>query len=73
MLKSLFLCICQGITSYSQLPIPSYFSYFHQGRDVTGKLGFNVYQKCSLAIRQLAYDCTADAFDEYLHMGQQTS
>ncbi|XP_071728961.1 uncharacterized protein [Rutidosis leptorrhynchoides] len=42
-------------------------------RDATGLLGFNVFQKCTSAIRQLAYCTASDAFDEYLHMGQQTS
>lgn len=73
MSKPLFLRICVSITSYSQQPLPPYFQFFHQGRDATGLLGFNIYQKCTSALRQLAYGCAADSFDEYLHMGQQTS
>ncbi|XP_071728565.1 protein ALP1-like [Rutidosis leptorrhynchoides] len=73
MSRPLFIRICQGIINYSQEPIPDYFSYFHQRRDATGLLGFNIFQKCTSAIRQLAYGTAPDAFDEYLHMGQQTS
>ncbi|XP_071704411.1 uncharacterized protein [Rutidosis leptorrhynchoides] len=73
MSRPLFIRICQGIMNYSQEPIPDYFLYFHQKRDTTGLLGFNVFQKCTSTIRQLAYGTAPDAFDEHLHMGQQTS
>ncbi|XP_071729032.1 uncharacterized protein [Rutidosis leptorrhynchoides] len=73
MSRPLFIRICQGIINYSQEPIPDYFLYFHQRRDATGLLGFNIFQKCTSAIRQLAYGTAPDAFDEYLHMCQQTS
>ncbi|XP_071687045.1 uncharacterized protein [Rutidosis leptorrhynchoides] len=73
MSRALFLRICNGILSYSQEPLPKYFHFFHQRHDATGKPGFNIYQKCTSAIRQLAYGCAPDLFDEYLHMGQQTS
>nr|XP_043630433.1 protein ALP1-like [Erigeron canadensis] len=33
----------------------------------------NIFQKCTSAIRQLAYASTADQLDEYLEMGSQTS
>lgn len=67
MSKSLFIRICQGIINYSVAPVPACFTYFHQKRDATGLLGFNVFQKCTSAIRQLAYSTTPDALDEYLH------
>ncbi|XP_071718216.1 uncharacterized protein [Rutidosis leptorrhynchoides] len=73
MSKPLFLRICQGIMNFSQTPIPEYFTYFHQKRDTCGLLGFNIVQKVTSAIRQLAYAATADLFDEYLHMGEQTA
>ncbi|XP_071695927.1 uncharacterized protein [Rutidosis leptorrhynchoides] len=73
MSPSLFIRICQGIIHFSQEPIPDNFSYFRQRRDATGLPGFNVFQKFTSAIRQLAYGTVPDAFDEYLHMGQQTS
>ncbi|XP_071705067.1 uncharacterized protein [Rutidosis leptorrhynchoides] len=50
MSRPLFIRIC-----YFQLPLPDYFGYFHQKRDATGLLAFNVFQKYMLAIRQLAY------------------
>ncbi|XP_071709214.1 uncharacterized protein [Rutidosis leptorrhynchoides] len=71
--KPLFLRICQGILNFSQTPVPKYFTYFIQKRDATGLLGFNIVQKVTSAIRQLAYAASADVFDEYLHMGEQTS
>ncbi|XP_071705160.1 uncharacterized protein [Rutidosis leptorrhynchoides] len=71
--KPLFLRICQGIMNFSQTPIPEYFTYFHQKRDACGLLGFNIVQKVTSVIRQLAYAATADLFDEYLHMGEQTA
>ncbi|XP_071691438.1 uncharacterized protein [Rutidosis leptorrhynchoides] len=73
MSKPLFLRICQGILNFSQTPVPPYFTYFTQRRDATGLLGFNIVQKVTSAIRQLAYTASADVFDEYLHMGEQTS
>ncbi|XP_071706817.1 uncharacterized protein [Rutidosis leptorrhynchoides] len=54
-------------------PIPDYINYFKQRRYATGLFGFNVFQKCASAIRQLAYGIAPDAFDEYLHMGESTS
>ncbi|XP_071739250.1 uncharacterized protein [Rutidosis leptorrhynchoides] len=68
MSKPLFLRICQGIMNFFQTPIPEYFTYFHKKRDACGLLGFNIVQKVTSVIRQLAYAATANLFDEYLHM-----
>ncbi|XP_071698909.1 uncharacterized protein [Rutidosis leptorrhynchoides] len=73
MSKSLFICICRGIINFNQESISDYITYFKQRRDATGLYGFNVFQKCTSAIRQLAYGVAPDAFDEYLHMGESTS
>ncbi|XP_071741154.1 uncharacterized protein [Rutidosis leptorrhynchoides] len=73
MSRRLFNRISAGILSYSQDPIPSYFKFIHQRRDVAGLLGFRVYQKIKSAIRQLAYGVVPDMFDEYLHIGETTS
>ncbi|XP_071700120.1 uncharacterized protein [Rutidosis leptorrhynchoides] len=73
MSKSLFIRICRGIINFNQEPIPDYITYFKQRRDATGLYGFNVFQKCTFAIRQLAYGVAPDAFDECLHMGESTS
>ena len=41
--------------------------------DATGRPGLSTYQKCTAAIRQLAYAGPADMFDEYLQMGETTA
>ncbi|XP_071718224.1 uncharacterized protein [Rutidosis leptorrhynchoides] len=61
------------ILNFSQALIPEYFTYFHQRRDACGLLGFNIVQRVTSAIRKLAYAASVDLFDEYLHMGEQTS
>ncbi|GJT75011.1 retrotransposon protein, putative, ty3-gypsy subclass [Tanacetum coccineum] len=40
--------------------------------DATGRMSLSVIMKCTSAIRQLAYDNTPDAFDEYLQMSEHT-
>ncbi|XP_042012147.1 uncharacterized protein LOC121760569 [Salvia splendens] len=37
--------------------------------DCTGQIGLSTFQKCTAAIRQLAYAGQADMFDEYLQIG----
>ncbi|KAJ9543668.1 hypothetical protein OSB04_023375 [Centaurea solstitialis] len=49
------------------------YPYFQQQNDAAGLPGFSPYQKCTAAIRQLAYGITGDAFDDYVHMGDSTS
>ncbi|XP_047961986.1 uncharacterized protein LOC125206808 [Salvia hispanica] len=46
--------------------------YFQYREDGIGRPGLTPLQKCTVAIRQLAYDTTADMFDEYLHVGDTT-
>ncbi|KAE9020623.1 hypothetical protein PR003_g13160 [Phytophthora rubi] len=48
-------------------------TYFQQRRDATGKLGLSSLQKCTAAIRQLAYGMPADAVDEYVRIGESTA
>lgn len=38
-----------------------------------GRVGFNVHQKCTAALRQSAYGVSADAVDKYLRMGESTA
>ncbi|XP_071714395.1 uncharacterized protein [Rutidosis leptorrhynchoides] len=64
MSKSLFIRIGHAILSYDSQPRPDYFKYFDQRYDATGQLGFNIFQKCTSAIRQLAYGIAPDALDE---------
>ncbi|XP_022565209.1 uncharacterized protein LOC111209535 [Brassica napus] len=47
--------------------------FFQQRRDVVGRLGLSPLQKCTAALRMLAYGCAADAVDEYLRLGESTS
>ncbi|XP_021724727.1 uncharacterized protein LOC110691753 [Chenopodium quinoa] len=47
--------------------------YFQQRRDATGKLGISPMQKCTAAIRMLAYGMAADAVDEYVRISQSTA
>ncbi|XP_010412511.1 PREDICTED: uncharacterized protein LOC104698817 [Camelina sativa] len=47
--------------------------YFRQRRDATRRLGLSALQKCSAAIRMMAYGCSADAVDEYLRLAETTA
>jgi hypothetical protein len=47
--------------------------YFYEMYDVIGRAGLTVLQKCNTALRQLAYDMTADTIDEYLKLGKTTA
>ena len=47
--------------------------YFQQKQDGLGRLGLSTLQKCTAAIRVLAYGNTADAVDEYLRLGSTTT
>ncbi|XP_021747233.1 uncharacterized protein LOC110713078 [Chenopodium quinoa] len=42
--------------------------YFQQRRDAAGRLGLSPLQKCTAAIRKLAYGMAADAVDEYVRI-----
>ncbi|XP_023732269.1 uncharacterized protein LOC111880098 [Lactuca sativa] len=62
MRKPLFLCIVEAVTANDR--------YFQQRRDATGRKGFSPIQKCTAAMRVLAYGISADALDEYLRMSE---
>ncbi|KAJ0789049.1 putative harbinger transposase-derived protein [Helianthus annuus] len=47
--------------------------YFKQKADARGALGFTGIQKCTSALRILAYGNTTDINDEYLKMGEKTT
>ncbi|XP_047948999.1 uncharacterized protein LOC125194825 [Salvia hispanica] len=49
------------------------FECFTLRSDCTGRIGLSTLQKCTSAIRQLAYAGPADMFNEYLQMGETTS
>ena len=46
---------------------------FRFRHDAAGRPGHTPIQKCTAAIRQLAYGGAADMWDEYLHIGETTS
>ncbi|XP_050875365.1 uncharacterized protein LOC127078990 [Lathyrus oleraceus] len=47
--------------------------YFQMRIDATGKMGLSPLQKCTSAIRMLAYGSPADLVDEYVRIGESTS
>ncbi|XP_033131975.1 uncharacterized protein LOC103831000 [Brassica rapa] len=63
--KSLFLRIVQRL----ETNIP----YFQQGTDCTGRSSLTPLQKCTAAIRQLAYGGAADSLDEYVRLAETTA
>lgn len=65
MSRELFVRIVQDVKAAN--------SYFVQRADATGKLGLTSLQKCTAAMRQLAYGCPADAVDEYLRLSESTA
>ena len=62
MSKRLFIRICRKITETD--------NFFVQRRDAAGLLGASSLQKCTAAIRMLAYGCSSDSLDEYLRISQ---
>jgi hypothetical protein len=47
--------------------------YFTYRADCAGRIGLSPLQKCTTAMRMLAYDSPADALDEYLKIGRSTA
>ncbi|XP_055589264.1 uncharacterized protein LOC129741548 [Uranotaenia lowii] len=47
--------------------------YFAQKPDATGKWGLTCLQKCTAALRQLAYGAPLDAIDEYGRLAESTA
>ena len=54
-------------------PLERRYEFFRIREDVAGKPGHTPIQKCTAAIRQLAYGGPADMFDEYLHIGESSA
>ncbi|XP_075499968.1 uncharacterized protein LOC142538537 [Primulina tabacum] len=65
MQQELFLRIVNALESHDE--------YFHWRVDATSKKGFSPLQKCTVAIRQLAYGGPADHYDEYLRVAETTT
>ncbi|XP_057739982.1 uncharacterized protein LOC130957108 [Arachis stenosperma] len=49
------------------------YPYFQQKVDATGRKGLSPLQKCTAAIRMLAYGVGADAVDDYVRIGESTT
>uniref|UniRef100_A0A0D2ZVK3 Nuclease HARBI1 n=1 Tax=Brassica oleracea var. oleracea TaxID=109376 RepID=A0A0D2ZVK3_BRAOL len=63
--KDLFLRLVHGLSEN----VP----FFRQRRDATGRFGLSPLQKCTAAIRLLAYGTAADTVDKYLRLGESTA
>ena len=65
MSRKLFLRIVNSIREFD--------SYFKCKKDCTGALGFTSIQKCTTAMRMLAYGAPSDSLDDYGRMAESTS
>ena len=65
MSRKLFLKIVYALREYD--------SYFRCKLDCTGMAGFSALQKCTVAMRMLAYGAPADIHDHYMRMAESTS
>ena len=63
--KPLFLRIVDRLTT--EVP------YFQQRRNAHGRYGLSPLQKCTAAIRMLAYGQSGYTYDEYLRLGESTA
>ncbi|XP_024004241.1 uncharacterized protein LOC112081640 [Eutrema salsugineum] len=63
--KPLFMHIVERLSN--EIP------YFQQRNDASGRPGLSALQKCTAAIRLLAYGTAFDTVDEYLHLGATTA
>ncbi|KAK1653181.1 hypothetical protein QYE76_070986 [Lolium multiflorum] len=65
MSKGLFMNILHGVREFDP--------YFKLKADAVGVLGFSSIQKCTTAMRMLAYGAPADTQDDYLRMSESTA
>jgi hypothetical protein len=65
MRRDLFLHIVEQVCAFDP--------WFIQKRDAAGRPGLSSLQKCTAAIRMLAYGIPADATDEYCRTGESTA
>lgn len=63
--KELFMEILHGVREYD--------NYFVLKHDAVGMAGFSSIQKCTVAMRLLAYGAPGDSKDEYPHMSESTT
>jgi hypothetical protein len=65
MSRKLFLDIVYGVRRFD--------NYFICKKDCTGMFGFSSLQKCTAALRMLAYGAPGDAQDDYIRMAESTA
>jgi hypothetical protein len=65
MWRTLFLSIMHKLSKTSP--------YFCERYDATGHASLTALQKCTIALRQLAYGMAVDTIDEYLKLGKTTA
>ncbi|CAM8982022.1 unnamed protein product [Rhodiola kirilowii] len=63
--KHVFLRIVDALSHYDP--------YFQQRVDALGRKGLSPLQKCTAAMRMLAYGVSADAVDDYVRIGESTA
>ncbi|XP_048490046.2 uncharacterized protein LOC125492003 [Beta vulgaris subsp. vulgaris] len=63
--RPLFFRIVDAVAAQDQ--------YFQQRPYATGKLGASTLQKCTAALRCLAYGSASDAVDEYIKIAESTA
>jgi hypothetical protein len=64
--------MCKTVFDHLYHGVRSYDDYFILKKDAVGTIGFSGYQKCTAALRMLAYGTAADSWDEYLRMSEST-
>jgi hypothetical protein len=67
--KPLFLRIVEALKA----ALKAWSPYFQQRVDATGRKGLSPLQKCTAAIRMLAYGTATDELDEVLKIGESTT
>ena len=55
------------------LALREYDPYFKCKKDCTGMIRFSAIQKCTVAMRLLAYGAAGDTADDYLRMAESTA
>ncbi|XP_021776439.1 uncharacterized protein LOC110740267 [Chenopodium quinoa] len=65
MRRSLFLCIVNNLEDH--------YEYFKQRYDAVGRKGLSPLQKCTAAMRMLAYGVSGDAVDDYVRISGNTT
>ena len=62
----------RGLFNQIVIAVRAFDPWFNLRKDAVGTIGFSSLQKCTTAIRMLAYGVPADAVDEYLRMSEST-